>query len=241
MQRTGTRSDRPVLSRERRRMNDNREIRAMKSEIQCACDFLSGFLRKKSIPVQFVKPFRSRLEELLTDRFRNHWHPENPHRGSAYRCIRINGRLDPVVREAAKVTGLSDIGQYLPKEFTMWIDPSDVSYRFGEDGSICSCYNSHHTTSTSATAASTTTTTTSHSSGYSTYAGHHHHHYSSPGGKRQLTTLSKSPELPEAAKTTTTTRTPADCYSHGNKNGSTSSYLHALSSQNLEYAISVQV
>ena len=74
------------------------------------------------------------------ERFKDHWDPTNPNRGSAYRCIRINGcRLDPVVKEAAKVTGLTNISEYLPSELTLWIDPSDVSYRFGEDGSICSC------------------------------------------------------------------------------------------------------
>lgn len=111
----------------------------MKVEVQCACEFLSRMLQTRNVPVQFVKPFRRRLEELLLERYKDHWDPENPQRGSAYRCIRINSRLDPVVREAAKVTGLTDISRYLPVEFTMWIDPNDVSYRFGEDGSICQC------------------------------------------------------------------------------------------------------
>ncbi len=111
----------------------------MTNEIQCACEFLSRVLQARNLPVQFIKPFRVRLQELMTERFRDHWDTENPHRGSAYRCIRINGRLDPVIKEAAKVTGLTGISQYLPTEFTMWIDPHDVSYRFGEDGSICSC------------------------------------------------------------------------------------------------------
>lgn len=111
----------------------------MMNEVHCACEFLSRVLQARNLPVQFIKPFRARLEELMVERFRDHWDTENPQRGSAYRCIRINGRLDPVIREAAKVTGLSSIRQYLPTEFTMWIDPHDVSYRFGEDGSICSC------------------------------------------------------------------------------------------------------
>ena len=112
----------------------------MKTEIECACEFFSRMLQTRNLPNQFIKPFRRRLEELLLARFQDHWDSENPHRGSAYRCIRINGsRLDPLVREAAKVTGLTDIGRYLPAEFTMWIDPKDVSYRFGEEGSICQC------------------------------------------------------------------------------------------------------
>lgn len=109
----------------------------MKAEVQCACDFFSRLLKSRELPIQFIKLFRRRLEEILLDRFEDHWDPENPQRGSAYRCIRNNNRFDPVVREAAKATGLSDMTPYLPAEFTMWIDPNDVSYRIGEDGSIC--------------------------------------------------------------------------------------------------------
>lgn len=111
----------------------------MKTEVYCACAFFSRMLQTKNLPVQFVDVFRSKLEDLLLDRFRNHWDAANPNKGSAYRCIRINKKMDPVVEQAAKVTGLSDISKYLPAEFTMWVDPDDVSYRFGEDGSICSC------------------------------------------------------------------------------------------------------
>lgn len=111
----------------------------MKEEVHCACEFLSRMLETRNLPVQFIKLFKKRLEELLLVRFENHWDTSNPSKGSAYRCIRINGRLDPVIRDAAKVTGLTDISTYLPAEFTMWIDPREVSYRFGEEGSICNC------------------------------------------------------------------------------------------------------
>lgn len=133
----------------------------MKEEVQCASEFFSRMLLKRNLPAQFVKPFKKRLEELLVERFKNHWDPSNPNKGSAYRCIRINGKLDPVVREAAKVTGLSNISAYLPTEFTMWVDPRDVSYRFGEDGSICSCpLDFMHTKSEWASTASCTSSST---------------------------------------------------------------------------------
>lgn len=111
----------------------------MKEEVHCACEFFSKMLESKQLPHQFATQFRLRLEELLSQRFKDHWDTKNPSKGSAYRCIRINSKMDPIVSEAAKVTGLRDITKYLPAEFTMWIDPRDVSYRFGEDGSICSC------------------------------------------------------------------------------------------------------
>ncbi|XP_003387825.1 PREDICTED: protein BTG2-like [Amphimedon queenslandica] len=111
----------------------------MKIELACACEFLARMMLSKNLPVQFIKPFSERLGELLEKKYKNHWHPENPRKGSAYRCIRINGKMDPVLSEAAKVTGLSNISLYLPREFTMWVDPNEVSYRFGEEGSICQC------------------------------------------------------------------------------------------------------
>ena len=111
----------------------------MKTEVQCACAFLSRLLQSKNLPVQFADVFRNKLEDLLLERFKNHWDAANPNKGSAYRCIRINTKMDPVVETAARVTGLANIKKYLPPEFTLWVDPDDVSYRFGEDGSICSC------------------------------------------------------------------------------------------------------
>ena len=108
----------------------------MRTEIRCAVEFLSQLMTTSELPFQFIEPFRQRLEQLLVQRFRGHWHQEKPLKGSAYRCIRINEQMDPLITEAAKVTGLADVAKYLPKELTMWIDPKDVSYRFGEDGSI---------------------------------------------------------------------------------------------------------
>ena len=137
----------------------------MKSEVHCACEFFSKLLQSRDLPFQFVKLFRRRLEEILLDRFSDHWDQENPQRGSAYRCIRINKKLDPVVREAAKATGLSDIARYLPAEFTMWIDPSDVSYRIGEDGSICQCSLDFSSASNSWENSSVTTATASTTAG----------------------------------------------------------------------------
>lgn len=111
----------------------------MKEEVRCACEFISKMLEMRHLPHQFVNQFRVRLEQVLSERFKDHWDTGNPNKGSAYRCIRINTKMDPIISEAAKATGLKNISKYLPAEFTMWIDPRDVSYRFGEDGSICSC------------------------------------------------------------------------------------------------------
>ncbi len=144
----------------------------MKEEVHCACEFFSRMLESKHLPHQFANQFRLRLEDLLSQRFKDHWDTRNPSKGSAYRCIRINSKMDPIVSEAAKATGLKGISKYLPAEFTMWIDPRDVSYRFGEEGSICSCPLDFMITRSEWSSTSTVSTpTVSRPS-----ANHHHHH-----------------------------------------------------------------
>ncbi|CAB4058735.1 TOB [Lepeophtheirus salmonis] len=82
------------------------------------------------------------LTEVLKRRYRDHWFPERPFKGSGYRCIRINGRLDPVISQAAEDSAISTklLRKSFPSELTMWIDPKEVSYRIGENGSICVLY-----------------------------------------------------------------------------------------------------
>uniref|UniRef100_A0A8C4Y5I2 Protein BTG1-like n=1 Tax=Gopherus evgoodei TaxID=1825980 RepID=A0A8C4Y5I2_9SAUR len=80
----------------------------------------------------------------LPDHYKHHWFPLMPSKGSGYRCIRINHKMDPLIGKAAGMIGLSHqrLFQLLPSELTLWIDPFEVSYRIGEDGSICVLYES---------------------------------------------------------------------------------------------------
>jgi len=50
--------------------------------------------------------------------------------------------MDPVIAQAGEACGLepSVIHATFPSELTMWIDPLEVSYRIGENGSICVLY-----------------------------------------------------------------------------------------------------
>ncbi|GCB68278.1 hypothetical protein scyTo_0000852 [Scyliorhinus torazame] len=78
----------------------------------------------------------------LSEHYRHHWFPDKPCKGSGYRCIRINHKMDPLIGKAANRIGLSSQQLYrlLPSELTLWVDPYEVSYRIGEDGSICVLY-----------------------------------------------------------------------------------------------------
>lgn len=81
---------------------------------------------------------------LSPDHYQHHWFPDRPQKGSGYRCIRINHEMDPLLCQAACRVGLNSerLFSLLPRELTLWIDPYEVSYRIGEDGSICVLYES---------------------------------------------------------------------------------------------------
>jgi len=118
----------------------------MKLELQSASNFLVHLVRlssrNSSIPENQLVSFQGSLVEVLRRRYRDHWFPEKPFKGSGYRCIRINGRMDPVIAQAGESCGIDPqvIHNTFPSELTMWIDPLEVSYRIGENGSICVLY-----------------------------------------------------------------------------------------------------
>lgn len=112
-----------------------------------AVDFLSNLLRTHQVDDYQIETFRQTLHVLLCTHYQNHWFPEKPMKGSAYRCLRINGHMDPLLRKAGETCGLSEGNLYslLPRELTLWVDPQEVSYRIGEDGSIGVLYNAAET------------------------------------------------------------------------------------------------
>jgi len=116
----------------------------MKLELLSASNFLVHLVRlaKRNVSESQLQKFRESLIEVLRRRYRDHWFPEKPFKGSGYRCIRINGKMDPVIGQAGESCGLSSafLHSTFPSELTMWIDPLEVSYRIGENGSICVLY-----------------------------------------------------------------------------------------------------
>ncbi|NXU79152.1 BTG2 protein, partial [Oreotrochilus melanogaster] len=103
----------------------------------------SNLLRTRGcVSEQQLQIFSGALREALAEHYKHHWFPEKPFKGSGYRCIRINHKMDPIISKAASQIGLSlaQLYQLLPSELTLWVDPYEVSYRIGEDGSICVLY-----------------------------------------------------------------------------------------------------
>jgi len=116
----------------------------MKLELLSASNFLVHLVRlaRRNVPESQLQKFHECLIEVLRRRYRDHWFPEKPFKGSGFRCIRINGKFDPLIGSAGEACGLSSkfLHSIFPSELTLWIDPLEVSYRIGENGSICVLY-----------------------------------------------------------------------------------------------------
>jgi protein Tob/BTG len=114
-------------------------------EVKAAVNFLGKLLNGTGrVGRESVELFKNSLERHLQQYYAGHWFPESPLKGSGYRCIRINHMIDPILDRAASESGISNVLSYFPNELTMWVDPCDVSYRIGENGSVGRIYDAVH-------------------------------------------------------------------------------------------------
>ncbi|XP_063812430.1 protein BTG3 [Pseudophryne corroboree] len=107
----------------------------MKNEISAVVFFLSKLLKNSdTLRRGEIEMFSEELSRILHDKYADHWYPEAPTKGQAYRCIRVNKfhGVDPDLQKACFNSGLvyEDLG--LPKEITLWVDPCEVCCRYGE-------------------------------------------------------------------------------------------------------------
>ena len=109
----------------------------MQLEIQVALNFIISYLYNK-LPRRRVNIFGEQLERQLKNKYEGHWYPDKPFKGSGYRCIHVGEKVDPVVEQAAKESGLDleDVRNNLPQDLSVWIDPYEVSYQIGEKGAV---------------------------------------------------------------------------------------------------------
>ncbi|XP_071480189.1 uncharacterized protein [Diadema antillarum] len=121
----------------------------MKDEIAAAVVFLTRIVRRNTnLSTEQLAKFSETLALALVERFRNHWYEDKPSKGQAYRCIRLsrNEPRDSVIDKTARDCGIHYNNLNLPAELTLWVDPREVSCRFGERGTVCEVANfAHHT------------------------------------------------------------------------------------------------
>ncbi|CAK6969524.1 protein BTG3 [Scomber scombrus] len=101
----------------------------MRREIAAVIFFLKRLVNKaEKLDPHKIELFVERLAVALQEKFKGHWYPDNPSKGQAYRCIRVNRfhRQDPELFRACQESGVQyrDLG--LPRELTLWVDPGEV-------------------------------------------------------------------------------------------------------------------
>nr|XP_060642967.1 protein BTG4 [Anolis sagrei ordinatus] len=108
----------------------------MKDEIAVTVFFIMRLVKRHNkLSRQQVEMFASKLMTILVEKYKNHWYPDNPSKGQAYRCIRINrfSPTDPLLVQACAESYVDFNSLGLPKEMTIWVDPFNVSCRYGEN------------------------------------------------------------------------------------------------------------
>ncbi|KAL4647490.1 maternal B9.15 protein-like [Arapaima gigas] len=110
----------------------------MKEEIAAAVFFITRLAKKRGkLDRRRRERFAVELTRLLFERYKSHWYPGEPSRGQAFRCMRMNKSQsrDPVLERACQRSEIEyeDLG--LPREMTIWVDPFEVSCRYGEKSS----------------------------------------------------------------------------------------------------------
>ena len=106
----------------------------MREEIEAAVCFVGRMItasRSSDSTSNTLKSFKECLSKELEGRFQGHWHVDVPGKGQGYRSIRMhpNEPIDPVLQAAAKESKFNVVVFQMPLEFTLWIDPKDVTCR----------------------------------------------------------------------------------------------------------------
>ncbi len=110
-----------------------KQLQNMDLELRIAVEFLLSFVVKKFKDID-TKNFVEVLIKTLSEKFQGHWYPDQPSKGSAYRCISLNDQLDNVLIRSAAESGfdLDLLKSSLPLRLNVWIDPKEISYRIGK-------------------------------------------------------------------------------------------------------------
>ncbi|NXO89811.1 B910 protein, partial [Certhia brachydactyla] len=107
----------------------------MKDEIAATVFFITKLARREDkLSKHKMEKFAAKLTTILFEKYKNHWYLDNPSRGQAFRCIRINKHQarDPLLEQACVESQVDFSLLGLPKEMTLWVDPFEVCCRYGE-------------------------------------------------------------------------------------------------------------
>ncbi|ESO00578.1 hypothetical protein HELRODRAFT_126295, partial [Helobdella robusta] len=108
----------------------------MLREVQSAASFIASLA--KDLSPKERETFNNSLCMSMSLHYKDHWFPDKPNKGNAYRCIEISPKLpDPVIESALRLSNFSTSSSMLFKcHVLIWVDPKEVSYKFGDEGSV---------------------------------------------------------------------------------------------------------
>jgi protein Tob/BTG len=108
----------------------------MRLEITSAANFLVH-LMGDNLKMKDKERFRKSLIQVLHRRYRDHWMPDRPIKGSGFRVIRIReGYFDMCLGRACAEAYIptANVRKALPPNIMLYIDPFEVTYRLGDFG-----------------------------------------------------------------------------------------------------------
>jgi hypothetical protein len=110
----------------------------LNAAVDAAVWWWGDFLKKSSLSIEIVKKFEEVLKELIVLKISDHWYPELPTKGQAYRSLSVDKKahIDPILSKAANSVGLDNFMNYFNKldSVLMWVDPDVVLVRIAYTG-----------------------------------------------------------------------------------------------------------
>ncbi|CAF0831164.1 unnamed protein product [Rotaria sp. Silwood1] len=107
----------------------------MKKEIDVALDLLVTYVQRfGSIKEESIEEFRKKLQQNLLQRYQDHWYPDKPIKGQAYRSLEFNKEndyCDVIVSQICHDLGFASNLLGIRHDLTLWIDPYEVTIRLG--------------------------------------------------------------------------------------------------------------
>lgn len=91
----------------------------MHLEVTAAINLIASNLYNK-LPRRRVDAFCEEIEKGIFVKIQGNWHPDNPSKGAAYRCIQVSGeKVDPLFMYAAMLSGILVYTNWLPSSLIL--------------------------------------------------------------------------------------------------------------------------